>query len=194
MCSKDEGLSCHKCGGMINTSAGKWVAARPQVDQYGFSLPQFIIPFRNERKKWLEMRKKLETYPMGKISNEIFGLPIGIGGRILSEHEAMNCCDPTRSKWDDCWPSDYRGIISVVVGVDWSVTASEKSFTVISVLGYDFMGKCFVLHSERVNGTDILEQVSRVAQLYRQFNAQCIGFRPRCGCGTMPAPTTSFRR
>jgi hypothetical protein len=175
MCAKDEGLCCAKCQGMVDTSTGTWIAARPKVEQYGFSLPQFIIPFRNERKKWLEMRQKLTSYPMGKISNEIFGLPIGIGGRILSESEALACCDPTRPRWDNCWAQDSRGIISVVIGVDWSVTASEKSFTIISVLGFDFNGKCFVLHSERVNGTDILEQVARVGQLYRQFNAQAIG-------------------
>jgi hypothetical protein len=52
----------------------------------------------------------------------------------------MNCCDPNRKEWDQGWPRDERAIISVVMGVDWSVTASEESFTVITVLGYDIHG------------------------------------------------------
>jgi hypothetical protein len=176
MCSKDEGPSCMKCSGMLDMRTGDWTAARPGIkDMYGFSLPQFIVPYRTEPKKWGELREKIKTYPIAKLSNEIFGMPIGVGGRILSQNEAMACCNPERREWDKEWPTDRRNIVSVVVGVDWSVTASETAFTVISVLGYDFNGKCYLLHSERVNGTDILEQVARVERIYRQFNAKAIG-------------------
>lgn len=176
MCSQDFGPCCAKCKKSIDMSSGEWMAARPQVkNNIGFSIPQFIIPFRNEPKKWGELRYKVEKYPIGKLANEVFGLPIGIGGRILSESEAMACCNPDKREWDKEWAQDMRGINSVVIGVDWSVTASEKSFTVISVLGYDFTGKCYVLFSERLNGVDILDQVKRVENLYRHYNAQAIG-------------------
>lgn len=177
MCSKDEGPSCEKCSTILNMSTGQWIAGRPnEKKNIGFSVPQFIIPFRTEVKKWDELRVKVKEYPVGKLTNEVFGLPMGLGGRILSESEAMACCNSSRTKWETCWAQETeRGIISVVIGVDWSVTASEKSFTVITVLGFDFNGKCFILHSERVNSVDILEQVSRVERLYSQFNAQAIG-------------------
>jgi hypothetical protein len=176
MCNSDQGLSCERCTKLIDNKTGEWIAGRPDVkNNIGFSVPQFIIPFRTNIKKWAELREKILRYPVGKISNEIFGLPIGLGGRILSESEAMNCCDPNRKEWDKGWPRDDRAIISVVIGVDWSVTASEESFTVITVLGYDYTGKCFIMHSERVNSIDILQQVARIEQLYHQFGAQAIG-------------------
>jgi hypothetical protein len=179
MCSRDEGPSCMFCGHLVDMRTGVWTAARPTIlNKFGFSLPQFIVPFRTGPKKWAELREKISgpnAYTVAKMSNEVFGLPIGHGGRILSQDEAMACSDPNKREWDNCWAQDARGIISIVIGVDWSVTASEKSFTVISVLGYDYMGKCYLMYSQRVNGTDILEQVARVEQLYYQFNAQAIG-------------------
>lgn len=177
MCQNDAGPSCMKCNTVLNMKTGQWVAAVPSVkDKVGFSLPQLIIPYRNEPAKWKELREKVNSYPMAKLANEVFGLPIGVGGRILTEQDAINCCNPNWKAYDKGWiVSTERPIISVVIGVDWSVTASEKSFTVISVLGFDYQGKIYLLHSERLNGVDILEQVSRVEQLYRTFNAQAIG-------------------
>lgn len=176
MCARDEGPCCMHCMGLIDMKTGVWTAARPgEKDNYGFSLPQFIVPFRTTPKKWKELREKIKTYPLAKLSNEVFGLPIGLGGRILSQDEAMKCCDNNRKDWDKNWPRDERAIVQVVIGVDWSVTASEKSFTVISVLGYDMNQKCYLLYSERINGVDILEQVARVEKVYHDFGAQGIG-------------------
>lgn len=176
MCQRDEGPCCQKCKGILDMSTGEWIAGRPDIkDKLGFSLPQLIIPFRTTPKKWSELREKVVTYPLPKLSNEVFGLPVGIGGRILSEYEAMACCNPAWTSWDKTWQIDSRSITSVVLGVDWSVTASEKSFTVVSVLGVDYQGKCYLMYSQQLNGVDILEQVERVAQLYHQFNAQAIG-------------------
>lgn len=177
MCTSDVGPCCMKCGCILNMKTGQWIAAVPTIkDKIGFSLPQLIIPYRNEPAKWAELREKINGYPIAKISNEIFGLPVGVGGRILSENDAIGCCNPNWKAYDKGWVvSTDRPIISIVLGVDWSVTASEKSFTVISVLGFDYQGKMYLLHSERINGVDILEQIRRVEQLYRQFNAQAIG-------------------
>lgn len=176
MCSLDTGPCCEKCKCVLDMSKGAWLAARPQEKRsIGFSIPQLVIPFRTEPKKWAELREKVAKYPVGKLANEVFGLPIGLGGRILSESEAMACCNSSKSSWDDCWAQDTRGINSVVLGVDWSVTASEKSFTIISVLGFDYSGKCYLMYSERVNSVNILDQVKRVEKIYRDFNAQAIG-------------------
>ena len=42
-------------------------------------------------------------------------------------------------------------------------------------MGYDHVGKAYVLYSERMNGTDILEQVRRVEQLALIYGVQMIG-------------------
>jgi len=176
MCTRDEGPSCQKCKTLLDMSTGQWIAGRPDIkEKLGFSLPQLIIPFRTTPKKWAELREKVLTYPLPKLSNEVFGLPVGIGGRILSEYEAMACSNPSWTEWDKGWEIDGRSITSVVVGVDWSVTASEKSFTIVSVLGFDYLGKMYLMYSQRLNGVDILEQVDRVAQIFTQYRAQAIG-------------------
>jgi len=48
------------------------------------------------------------------------------------------------------------------------------SYTVATVLGYDYTGKCYVMFSERMQGVDILDQVRRVEYLANQFNVQMI--------------------
>ncbi len=176
MCAREEGPCCEKCQGLINISEGKWVAAKPQVtDAVGFHVPQIIIPERVKPDKWKEIRDKLLHYPRPKWLNEVMGLASGRGNRILSMSEAMSCTNPEKKEWDTCWPNDHRGIVNCVLGVDWSVTGSTISYTVISVIGYDYTGRPYLLYSQKLQGIDILEQVKRVEQVYRQFNCQAMG-------------------
>lgn len=176
MCKSDVGPVCIHCNKPIDVTKGKWVAARPHIkDHVGFHVARFTLESRTTPKKWKELQDSIKNYPVTKLANEVFGLPAGVAGRILSEREVMACCNSLRREFDTCWPSDYRGINSVVLGVDWSVTGGVASYTVASVLGYDYMGKCYLLYSERMQGVDILDQVRRVVALYRQFNCQIIG-------------------
>ncbi len=176
MCKSDTGPVCIHCNKPIDVTKGKWVAARPHIkDHVGFHVARFTLESRTTPKKWKELQDSIKNYPVTKLANEVFGLPAGVAGRILSEREVMACCNSLRREFDTCWPSDYRGINSVVLGVDWSVTGGVASYTVASVLGYDYMGKCYLLYSERMQGVDILDQVRRVVALYRQFNCQIIG-------------------
>lgn len=177
-----EGPGCIHCGAILNMSKGAWIAAKPHIkDFYGFHLPQFTMPARCVPKKWKEIRAKAfgteggRGYSTAKLANEVFGLASGVGGRILSMKEAMACCNPARTTFDESFPHDERGIVCTVLGVDWSVSGSHKSYTVITVLGYDFAGKCYVLFSERLNGIDILEQVKRVEYLYAKFKCTMLG-------------------
>lgn len=181
ICSGSEGPVCEHCSKPIDVRKGKWIAARQdQKNHYGFHVPRFIIPERCKPKHWKDIHEKIEAYKPSLLDNEVFGLASGIAGRILSQREAMLCCS-TRTSFDKSWPVDQRGICSVVLGVDWSVTAGDASYTVISVLGYDYMGKCYVLHSERLNGVDILDQVRRVEQLALQYNVRMVGSDRGCG-------------
>lgn len=177
MCSKAFGPSCERCGKPVNVvDDGKWVAARPsQKKHLSFHIPRHVLGSRIDPKNWEDIRSAIQNYSPTKLANEVFGLAAGVAGRILSQREAMLCCDANKSTFDEGWPNDQRGICSVVLGVDWSVTAGIASYTVIVVLGFDYTGKCYVLHSERLNGIDILDQVKRVEQLAIQFRVQMIG-------------------
>lgn len=173
MCDSTTGPICYHCAKPIEVSTGQWVAARPQEkDHLSFHIPRHILDARIDPKKWKDLQLAIQNYTPAKVANEVFGLAAGVGGRILSEAEAMACCDPNRREFDKGWPMDSRGITSVVMGVDWSTSSSTKSFTVITILGYDYMGKCHLMFSERLNGVDILDQVARVEQLFMQFKCQ----------------------
>lgn len=163
---------CHKES--HNVTEGKWISFNPRITNvYGFHLPQIIFGAR--LKKWADIRNKVDNYTLTKLSNEVLGLASGLGGRIVTMRECIACCNPNKTAFDEIWPVDDRAISMIVIGVDWSVTGSQKSFTVITVMGYDHLGKCYVLHSEKLSGVDILEQVDRVKYLFRKFDAQAIG-------------------
>ncbi len=173
MCNSPVGPVCLYCGKPIDVSTGQWVMARPlEKDHLSFHIPRHVLEARIDPKKWKDLQLAIQNYTPAKTSNEVFGLAAGVGGRILSEAEAMACCDNSRTSFDTTWPQDNRGINQVVMGVDWSVTSSTKSFTVITILGYDYMGKCYLLYTERINGVDILDQVARVEHLFIQFKCQ----------------------
>ncbi len=172
------GPGCMHCSKPIDMTTGKWIAAKPsEKDHMGFHLPQIIFPARTKPKKWKDLVEKSTngSYNAQKIANEVFGVPSGVGGRILSIREAMACCNNLRTSWDTGFPRDSRNICMTVVGVDWSVSGSTKSYTMVSVLGYDYNGKCYLLYSQKLDGVDILAQVARVEQLYQQFQCSMIG-------------------
>ena len=166
------GPGCPYCGGLLDMKTGQWFAARPSIKDFvGVHIPQFCIPARTTPKKWKELVDKAKRYDKIKLSNEVFGLPVGAGGRPLSMRQVMGVSNPARTNFDTGFPdsTDSRGIVVTVLGVDWSVTGSEKSYTVLTVLGYDYAGKAYVLYTQRLEGIDILEQTTRVIEVYRQF-------------------------
>lgn len=176
ICSGKTGPVCVHCGKNLDVTKGTWLAARPDIkNTIGFHIPRFVLGARMVEKKWEELQDSINKYSPSKLANEVFGLASGIAGRILSQKEAMSCCDSSKTEFDTQWPIDNRSIVSVVMGIDWSVTGGTASYTVISILGYDFMGKCYLLYSERLQGIDILDQVRRAQQLAITFNVQKIG-------------------
>lgn len=170
------GPGCIKCGHLLDMKKGRWIAAKPhEVDHLSMHISQFSIPARCTPKKWKELVYKAKTYSSIKLSNEVFGIPVGSSGRPLSLREAMACCNEAKTEFDKGFPRDDRGILATVLGVDWSVTGSSKSYTVVSVLGYDYAGRCYLIYTQKLDGIDILEQVKRVEQLYHQFQCSAIG-------------------
>lgn len=176
------GPACPRCGKEShNVHEGKWISFNPVVKNvYGFHLPQVIFGAR--LKKWQDIRDKVQSYSPAKLANEVLGLASGMGGRPISMRECMNCCNEERTSFDTARPygdNENRGINQIVIGADWSVSGGgdgkKKSYTVFAVLGFDPNGKCYLLHAEKHSGTDIIDQVTRLKNLFRQFDAQGIG-------------------
>lgn len=169
--SNPNGPGCPKCGTFLDMSTGTWLAGKPSEKVHmGVHIPQFSIPARTTPKKWAELIDKAGRYTTVKLSNEVFGLPVGSGGRPLSLKEVKAVCNPSITHFDKNFPVDNRNILTTVLGVDWSVTGSTKSYTVASVLGYDYVGKAYLLYSKKFEGIDILRQVAEVIDIFKLFN------------------------
>jgi len=182
--SNKEGPGCIHCGKIIDMKTGRWMAGKPSVkDHIGVHIPQFCIPARSKASKWADLVSKATRYDHVKMSNEVFGLPVGAGGRPLSMRQVMATCNPSRMDFDHAYPHDDRHIIATVLGVDWSVTGSTESYTILTVLGYDFTGKAYVLYVQKLDGIDILDQVARVIEVYRIF--QCSHLAGDRGVGVL---------
>lgn len=184
ICSKPEGPSCYHCGGRIDVTKGQWVAAVPAIrDVYGFHLPQFIMAANTGPKTWMDIYRKVKNsengvlYSPGKLANEVFGLATDLAGKSLSPREARKCCNEQWTSWcrDRAEAARKFGVIRVAMGIDWSVTGSEKSFTAISVVGMDALGKVYLLYAEILQGTHILSQVEHARQIFNRFECDICG-------------------
>lgn len=164
------GPACPHCGGLLDMKTGQWLAAKPSIKKHlGVHIPQFCIPARTKPAKWADLVDKATRYDHIKLANEVFGLPVGAAGRPLSMRQVMAVCNSNRKEFDKAYPHDSRHILTTILGVDWSVTGSTASHTVISVLGFDFNGKAYLLYTQKLDGMDLLEQVERVAKVFNMF-------------------------
>ncbi len=177
MSSSKAGPSCIKCGSVLNMLTGQWIVGRSTNNlNAGYHLPQIIFTVRTSDKKWGELYDKVnKTYTLVQAANEVFGLAHDFASRPITLQDCLNCCNKDRKEFDESWTMDTRSIVSVSLGVDWSVTAGTASFTVISIMGFDYTGKAYLLYSERLQGIDILDQVARVRTLAHLFNVNIIG-------------------
>lgn len=189
MCRHPEYPSCQRCGKRIDVNKGQWISTMPRIKNIiGFHLPQIIIGANCTEKKWPKTYDKIQSamngglYTPDTLANEVFGLATDLSGKSLSMGEAMACSDQDWRQWPNPVvannPPNVQRILSTiqttVLGVDWSVTGSDKSFTVAVVLGYDHMGKCYLLASKKLQGIHILKQVDQVLDMARTWNVRII--------------------
>lgn len=179
ICSHPERPSCIRCGKGIDVLKGQWIATRPSIkDNIGFHLPQLIMSANTTPAKWPLMYQKVQQalnfgmYSPAKLSNEVFGISTDLAGKSLSVRDAIECCAPEVHTFYDRVPQNQ--FTHVVLGVDWSVSSSEQSFTVASVFGFHADGKMTLIYSEKFQGIDILAQTDRMEELYRKYNCDLI--------------------
>lgn len=165
-----DGPACPHCGALIDMSKGKWMAGRSSEKRHvGVHIPQFCISARTTPKKWPDLVSKALRYDHVKLSNEVFGLPVGAGGRPLSERQVRATCNEERKEFDKSRPYDSRNIVVTVLGVDWAVTGTSECKTVLTVLGFDFVGKAYILYSQKLDGMELLDQIDHVRYIFNKF-------------------------
>lgn len=189
-------MQCPYCTKEFSFVGGQWVAAVPARSsgpgaKYGMHLPQLIFganTFTGSR-QWADLYDKVDQsrngvlYTPDKVANEIFGLATDLGATSLSLGEAQACCFPEmpdypRPDWSnmpDVAKPLLQGIQRTVLGVDWSVSGSEGSNTVVSVLGIDYTGRLILVYAKKLLGSHILTQVDEVLEIARAYNCAMIG-------------------
>lgn len=196
MVTNPDYMVCPHCHKEFSFYGGQWVATRNELSKghgakYGMALPQLIFGAntRTGSKQWADLYDKVQQslngvlYTAETVSNEIFGLATDLGATSLSMTEARACSIPDYQEWanpdmSNIHPSMLpyiRGIHTTVLGVDWSVSGSEGSHTVVTVLGIDHSGRLIVLYAKKLIGTHILTQVDEVIDIARRYNCKMIG-------------------
>ena len=61
------------------------------------------------------------------------------------------------------------------MGVDWSVSGSEGSHTVVTILGVEADGRMILLYAKKLVGSHILTQVEEILVMANHWNVQMIG-------------------
>lgn len=189
-------MVCPHCHKEFSFIGGHWVATKNELSQgkgakYGMHLPQLIFGAntRTGSRQWDDLYDKVQQskngvlYTAETVANEIFGLATDLGSTSLSMSEARACCFPEILEWPKPDKSNVpavalpliNGIHTTVLGVDWSVSGSEGSHTVVSVLGIDHSGRMILLYAKKLIGTHILTQVDEVLSIARQYNCRMIG-------------------
>lgn len=189
-------MVCPHCHNEFNFIGGHWVATKNELSQgkgakYGMHLPQLIFGAntRTGSRQWDDLYDKVQQskngvlYTAETVANEIFGLATDLGSTSLSMSEARACSFPELLEWPRPDKSNVpatvlpliNSIHTTVLGVDWSVSGSEGSHTVVSVLGIDHSGRMILLYAKKLVGSHILTQVDEVLAIARQYNCRMIG-------------------
>ncbi len=196
MCTNENYMVCPYCKKEFSFNGGHWVAANNALStgkgaKYGMHLPQLIFGAntRTGSRQWDDLYDKVNQsingtlYTPETIANEVFGLSTDLGATSLGISEAMRCCfddypgwaNPDKSNIQPSFLPVINAIHTTVLGVDWSVSGSEGSHTVVSVIGVDYNDRQILLYSEKLRGSHILTQVEQVLEIARRYNCQMIG-------------------
>ena len=169
-----EGPICPHCGASLYPPAGKWVALNPEGKYPGFHVPQIIRHHKDPQKRakqWREVLEKYETYPRTQFLNEVLGLSVEQGLQPISraDIEAAKYELPMTIQRTP----EYK-LPMVFMGIDWGITA-ERSFTVVTIGGFDLDGQFKVIYAKRFHETDILSIIDQIVQLVYQAGVSFIG-------------------
>ena len=196
MVTNSKYMVCPFCHNEFSFYGGQWVATRNELSQgqgakYGMALPQLIFGAntRTGSRQWADLYDKVQQsqngvlYTAETVANEIFGLATDLGSTSLSMTEAQRCSIPDFKEWAKPDKSNIEpamlpvinGIHTTVCGVDWSVSGSEGSHTVVTILGIDHSGRMIVLFSKKLIGSHILTQVDEVLSIAGSYGCKMIG-------------------
>lgn len=174
-----KGLSCAKCGELINPIHDKaqWASmAKPKISEpyEGFRIPQLMVPWVS----WPEILDKYEHYPRPRFNNEVLGLSFDTGTRPLTRQNVIDCCDPRfRMSDPEVMKKLMTGLtnIPVYAGIDWGA-GGEHSFTVLTLGAYiDSKFTVFFVHRFAGQDAEPDRQIAIIKKIVRAWGVRRIG-------------------
>lgn len=180
------GLSCAKCGRLIDSEQGMWVHARPQLasEFLGIHAPQLIFPMHyapdaktGARDKWRELFLAKTQMNKATFLNEKCGESCDIRVNLLTRTDIRKACVLP-------WNNDLteaiqkaRGYRMINMGVDWGGGGEDEvSYTTVAVTGFMPDGTVDLIYGERLlNAMGHLDEISTIMSYYRSFRAMLLG-------------------
>lgn len=178
-----KGLSCKKCGKLLNTYHGHWhsFAEEKSTDCLidGFHIPQIILPLHcHNEEKWKALRKKQETYPEHKFNNEILGIPSGEGSQAITEAMLQKICIPNLVMEASRSPRNSEGASFITAGIDWGgYGTGGTSRTALAIMAvYPARQEFRIIFGKVFTQGDPDSHVEEIAFYLNRFGCvQCVG-------------------
>jgi len=180
-----KGISCARCGGLINPRTGCWVHAAPDLANSvdGRHVPQPIMPLHYEDdNKWAELVRAKAEMDVCRFYNEKLGEPFDSGKTPLSEEDLKRAS--TLSHRNNLNAKiDLRSYHTRILATDWGGGGdSELSFTTPVVLGIGGRGTIDVLYMDRFPRTmGDADEVAMMLHIFKTF--RCTKFAHDYGGG-----------
>ena len=165
-----KGLSCSKCGKVLDTSTGRWADFNPgERRMIGFHMAQPILPHYNQTEKgWIEIYDKCynSNYSLLQVNNEIFGLPYDLGAKPITEQEVKALC--LLGEMRTIHERNRQRYIYITMAVDWGVNP-ESSRTVCTLVGLRDDGVMEVFFTKIFKNTNYEQQIRDIAGIAHNF-------------------------
>jgi hypothetical protein len=167
-----KGLSCRKCGTLINSQhpSAAWVHQQADGMFEGYRVSQLMVPWR----PWPSILDDYATFPRAKFYNEVLGLSMDTYDRPLSMAEVRACCDERLTLATATRFKKPRWSEMIFAGIDWGL--GTLSYTVMTLATY--IGGVFtVFWMKRFTGTllDVQEQIHYVLEVLKEYNVEVVG-------------------
>ena len=179
------GLSCGKCGKLIDSAKGHWEHRHPDLRAKfaGYHVPQPILPMHympnaatGVKEKWMELWDSLHSMDQASFYNEKLGEACDIRVNLLSRRDLIGASVLAHD-------NDFKKAINEshfhpvrTMGVDWGGGGeSGVSYTAIAIVGHHPNGKSDVIYAEKlVNIGGHVEEARRVLHLFSAFRCSVL--------------------
>lgn len=173
------GLSCAKCGKLLDTFSGEFQPQRPdRVDEFaGWHIPQAVVPLHcNSARKWKRLMEAYEEEAPRRFYQERMGITFDVGSKPITRSELVRACTLSVDTTNlDAVKAERFKSQHAILGVDWSGRGDLTSSTTAQALIVLEHGRFHVLYGERVPlHATIEDEAKRVAWLKRTMGCELL--------------------